>query len=149
MQVAGSQKIAAPVETVWACLNDQDVLARCTPGCKQLTRVAEDRYEAELELGIAAIRGRYKGRIAIEDKEPPSRYRLNIEGEGGPGFVRASLVLDLEPQGDGTLLKYQGEAQVGGPVASIGQRVLGGVAKMIMGQFFGGLAREIEQRKAG
>lgn len=149
MQVAGSQKIAAPVETVWTCLNDPKILERCTPGCKRLVQVGEDRYEADLELGIAAIRGRYKGRIAIADKEPPSRYRLNIEGEGGPGFVRASLVLDLEPQGEETLLKYQGEAQVGGPVASIGQRVLSGVAKMIMGQFFGGLAREIEQRKAG
>ncbi|HEY8394352.1 MAG TPA: carbon monoxide dehydrogenase subunit G [Thermaerobacter sp.] len=149
MQLSGTQKIAAPVQTVWECLNDRDVLARCTPGCKELVQVDEDHYEATLELGIAAIRGKYKGRLAIEDKVPPSHYRLRIEGQGGPGFVTASLNLDLEPHGDETLLKYQGEAQVGGPVASIGQRVLGGVAKMIMGQFFGALAREIEQRKAG
>lgn len=147
MRVSGTQRVAAPIDVVWDALNDQEILARCTPGCKQLVQVGEDRYEAELELGIAAIKGRYRGSLSITEKEPPQRYRLEIEGEGGTGFVKASLVLRLEPQGDATLLSYEGEAQVGGPIASIGQRVLGGVARMIMGQFFGNLAREVEGRQ--
>ena len=147
VRVSGTQRVAAPRDAVWAALNDQEVLARCTPGCKRLVKTAEDRYEAELELGIAAIRGQYRGSLSITDKEPPHRYRLDIAGEGGAGFVKASLALQLEPQGEATVLNYEGEAQVGGPIASIGQRVLGGVARMIMGQFFGNLAREMERRQ--
>ncbi|HEY8450224.1 MAG TPA: carbon monoxide dehydrogenase subunit G [Bacillota bacterium] len=148
MKLTGTQKIDAPPEVVWRYLTDRDTLARATPGCKALTEQGEDRYEALLELGVAAIKGSYKGMLSIEDKQPPRHYRLRIEGEGGPGFVQAWLDLDLEAQGASTLVRYDGEAQVGGAIAGVGQRVLGGVAKFLIGQFFSALAREVHQAEA-
>ena len=145
MRFSGSQKIDADPETVWRHLTDRAVLARATPGCKELLERAEDEYEATLELGIAAIKGVYKGTLKIEDREPPSRFRLRIEGEGGAGFVQAWMDVELVGQDGTTLLRYDGEANVGGPIAGVGQRVLSGVAKYLLGQFFSALARQVQQ----
>ncbi|HYG60872.1 MAG TPA: carbon monoxide dehydrogenase subunit G [Symbiobacteriaceae bacterium] len=145
MQLQGTQVIAAPVPAVWAALNDPAVLQACTPGCKQLTATGEDSFAAVLELGIAAIKGQYKGSLQIAEKQAPVAYRLMIRGEGGPGFVSSSLLISLAEHEQGTLLTYEGTADVGGTIARVGQRVLGGVAKLLMGQFFSALAGQVEQ----
>lgn len=142
MELQGTQVIAAPMEAVWLALNDPNVLQACTPGCKELTPTGADSFAAALEIGIAAIKGQYTGTLHITDKEAPRSYRLHIKGEGGPGFVTSSLHIELTEQEQGTLLNYSGTANVGGTIARVGQRVLGSVAKLLMGQFFKALAEQ-------
>jgi carbon monoxide dehydrogenase subunit G len=89
-----------------------------------------------MKVGVAAIRGTYKGKVAIVDKRPPTSYTLQIEGSGGPGFVKGSAKIALAPEGEGTGVKVDGDGQVGGMLAGVGQRMLPGVAKMLMNQFF-------------
>ncbi|MBX5463990.1 MAG: carbon monoxide dehydrogenase subunit G [Clostridia bacterium] len=146
MQVKGEERIRAPRPVVYDLLMDPEVLARCIPGCKELRRAGEGAYDAELELGIAAVRGRYSGHIEIRDAHRPEAYTLAVSGQGGPGFVNAELHFSLAEEEGGTRLSYTGEAQAGGTIAGVGQRMLGGVAKLITGQFFSALTREVERR---
>jgi uncharacterized protein len=115
---------------------DPKVLAQCMPGCETLNEVAPDQYEAVMKVGIASVKGTYKGKVSIKDKQPPSHYVLSGEGSGGPGFLRGDMAVDLEENNGQTLVKYSSDAKVGGLVASIGQRMISGVAKMMFDQFF-------------
>lgn len=142
MKLEGTYRFPQTLERVWTLLNDPAVLERATPGCKSLTQVGPSEYEAELEMGVGNIKGKYKGKVAIADAEPPSGYRLLIEGKGAPGFVRASVAIRLSPGESGTHLTYEGDAQVGGMIAGVGQRIMGGVAKLTMEQFFKAIERE-------
>jgi carbon monoxide dehydrogenase subunit G len=136
MKLEGTNMLAAPIETVWRTINDPEALRRCTPGLKELKEIEPDRYEATLNVGIAAVKGTYKGTLRITDKQAPSHYKLILEGSGGTGFMKGEGIVDLEPQGEGTLLKWTGDMQIGGLIAGVGQRMLGGVGKMLIGQFF-------------
>jgi carbon monoxide dehydrogenase subunit G len=89
-----------------------------------------------MKVGIASVKGTYKGKISIKDKQPPSHYVLSGEGSGGPGFLQGDMAVDLEEANGQTLLKYSSDAKVGGLIASIGQRMISGVAKMMFDQFF-------------
>src|SRR5262245_27584495 len=113
-----------------------EALKSCVPGCESLTPSGENAYEASLKVGVAAIRGSYKSTIRLTDLAEPSSYKMNVEGKGGAGFVRGIASIDLVDQGEKTVLNVVGDGNVGGTVAGVGQRMLGGVAKMLMGQFF-------------
>jgi carbon monoxide dehydrogenase subunit G len=89
-----------------------------------------------MTVGVAAIKGTYKGKVAIVDRQPPQQYTLEVEGSGGPGFVKGTAVISLAPEGEGTQVSVAGDGQVGGMLAGVGQRMLPGVAKMLMNQFF-------------
>ena len=136
MKVEGSYTFDAPRERVWSVLLKPDALKSCIPGCESLTATGEDQYEATMRVGVAAVRGTYKGTVRITEKNEPSSYRLLVEGRGGPGFVKGTALVELVDQGQSTLVNVAGDGQVGGPVAGVAQRMLGGVAKMLMGQFF-------------
>ncbi len=111
-------------------------MAQCMPGCESLKEVAPDQYEATMKVGIAAVKGNYKGKVSIKDKQSSSYYVLSGEGSGGLGFMQGDVSIDLEDNNGQTLLKYSTDAKVGGLIASIGQRMLNGVAKMMVDQFF-------------
>ncbi len=136
MKLDGTSTLPAPVETVWKTINDPETLRRCTPGLKELTPTGPDAYAATLTIGIAAVKGTYKGTLTITDKRAPTHLKIILEGTGGPGFMKGEGIVDLEPQGEGTLVKWTGDVQVGGLMAGVGQRMLGGVGKMLIGQFF-------------
>lgn len=136
MKLEGQHHFMAARADVWEMLNDPDVLARAIPGCKRLVPVGEDQYEMTIELGVAAIKGTYHGQTEILDKRTLDSYTLHIAAEGPTGTVDATAHIRLEDTGDGTLAVYSGEAQIGGLVAGVGQRILSGVAKMVVGQFF-------------
>ncbi len=136
MKIDGSYIFNAPRERVWQVLLDPKVLAQCVPGCETLNEVGPDKYEAIMKVGVASVKGTYKGKVSIKDKQAPSHYVLSGEGSGGPGFMQGDVAVDLEEKNGQTLLKYSTEAKVGGLIASIGQRMLNGVAKMMLDQFF-------------
>ncbi|MGE5302113.1 MAG: SRPBCC family protein [Alphaproteobacteria bacterium] len=136
MKIDGSYTFNAPRERVWQVLLDPKVLAQCVPGCETMNEVGPDQYEAIMKVGVASVKGTYKGKVSIKDKQPPFHYVLSGEGSGGPGFMRGDVAVDLEENNGQTLLKYSSDAKVGGLIASIGQRMLSGVAKMMLDQFF-------------
>ncbi len=143
MKVEGSYTFEAPRDRVWSTLLSPQSLQSCIPGCETMTTTGEDQYEAVMKVGVAAIRGTYKGKVRITDKQEPDRYKLLVEGSGGPGFVRGEALIELVDQGETTTVNVQGDGQVGGTVAGVGQRMLGGVAKMLMGQFFECLKKQL------
>ena len=144
MKVQGTHIFRASQETLWALLMDPVSMARCIPGCERLEEKGKDRYEATLKVGVGSVKGTYKGRVELSDKDPPRAYRLTVEGSGAPGFVRGEARLTLEGRGEETALSLDAEAQVGGLVAGVGQRMLGGVAKLLMNQFFHQVEKELK-----
>lgn len=136
MNIEGSSDIAAPREKVWAAFLDPVTLARAIPGCEQLEEIGPGEYKASMTVGVAAIKGTFQGKVRLSDLEPPSRYRMKVEGSGGPGFVRGDAVMELSDTEGGTRVHYRADVQVGGLIASVGQRMLGGVSKLVLDQFF-------------
>ena len=145
MKVEGSHTFAAPRERVWNALNDPAVLARVTPGVKTLEPQGEDTYKATIELAVGPVKGAYDGKVSITDKTAPERMTLRVEGGGKPGTIRATGELRLEEQEGRTVVSYVGDAQVTGIVASVGHRLIGGVARQIAGEFFKGVERELKR----
>ncbi|MBI2360422.1 MAG: carbon monoxide dehydrogenase subunit G [Deltaproteobacteria bacterium] len=136
MKIEGSYTFNAPRVKVWEILLDPKTIAQCMPGCEGLAPIGPDEYEATMKIGIAAVKGTYKGKVAIKDKQPPTHYVLSGEGSGGPGFMQGDMAVDLEEKDGLTLLRYSVDAKVGGLIAGVGQRMFGGVAKMMADQFF-------------
>lgn len=143
MKLDGNYTFNAPAERVWALLLSPDALKSCVPGCEKLEQVGEDSYNATLKVGVASIRGTYNGKVRITDKNEPHSYTLHVEGSGGPGFVRGEAKISLQPNGEATLVSVNADGQVGGTVAGVGQRMLGGVAKMLMNQFFDCMSKQL------
>src|SRR5262245_48513821 len=113
---------------------DPACIAKVIIGCERLETIAPDTYQATLRLGIAAVKGTYNGSVHLFDKTPPTRYRMRIDGSGTPGFVKGDATVDLAAQDQQTLLTYDADTQVGGLIANVGQRMISGVAKMIINQ---------------
>ena len=136
MKVEGAYTFPGQPQQVWDLLLDPESLRQCIPGVQSLDETSPDHWDAVMKVGVAAIKGTYKGKVAIVDKQAPTEYTLQVEGSGGPGFVKGSARITLEANGDSTNVKVDGEGQVGGMLAGVGQRMLPGVAKMLMNQFF-------------
>jgi len=143
MKIAGTVTIAAPRQKVWDALNDPAVLAKTIPGCEKLEKTGEDQYAVTQSVGIASIRGRYSGKMALLDKKPPESCTLKIEGKGPGGFVNGTAKVSLAEKGDQTELSYDADMQVGGLLASLGSRLIEPVAKQLVGQFFKSLEQQI------
>jgi hypothetical protein len=136
LKIEGQYTFNAPRERVWQVLLDPKVMAQCMPGCESMNEVAPDRFETVMKVGVASVKGTYKGKVSIKDKQAPSHYVLSGEGSGGPGFMQGDVSIDLEEASGQTVLKYSTDPKIGGLIASVGQRMLNGVAKMMADQFF-------------
>ena len=136
MKLTGSHTINAPRDKVFTMLQDPKVLANATPGVKSMTQEKEDVYNASLELGVGPVRGTFDGHVEITEKNAPETMTLSVDGQGGPGGVRAIGKLRLEDKGDTTVIHWEGEPQMSGRIAAVGGRLVGGVAKKLAGQFF-------------
>jgi carbon monoxide dehydrogenase subunit G len=137
MKMTGEQRIAAPRERVWEALNDPDILRQCIPGCQSLDRHADDRMSAVVEIKIGPIGARFKGAVTLSDLDPPNGYTISGEGQGGTvGFAKGGAKVRLAKDGDGTLLSYDVDAQVGGRLAQLGGPIIDVTAKQLAGKFF-------------
>ena len=142
MKIEGTHHFNAPRDRVYQSLTNQEVLQRCIPGCERLEKTAENTYSTTIRAGVGAIKGVFTGTVRLEDMRPPEHYRIVIEGKGAPGFLKGSGSLDLAEEGGGTLIRYTGDLQLGGTLASVGQRMVQGTAKMMATQFFTALEAE-------
>ena len=136
MDITGSFTFNAPPDRVWALLMDPAVLSSCIPGCERFEPDGEDRYTVTLTIGLAAITGTYQGTVVLTDMIPQRSYGLVVEGQGRPGFVKGSSAVALRAEGATTAVDVTATVQTGGPIARLGQRLVGGVAKMMMDRFF-------------
>jgi uncharacterized protein len=137
MRIAGSATLHAPVDAVYAALNDPAVLVRTIPGCERLEQVGQDAYKMTVTAGVASIRGTYAGDVRLTDQRAPHAFVLKASGSGPPGTVSADVQVRLADGDDGTtLLSYDADAVVGGMLGGVGQRMLSGVAKRTAGEFF-------------
>ncbi len=143
MDLNATYEFDAPASRVWDLLMDTDTVASCLPGCRGLRPLGDDRFEAELAVAVAAISGSFSGTITLRDKVPPESYRLLVEGTGRPGFVKGEARVRLVPQGETTSVQIAAEADVGGMIARVGQRLLEGVARMTMDRFYGCLQKHV------
>ena len=143
MDIAGTYTFSAPPDRVWALLMDPNVISSCIPGCEAFVPAGDDRYTARLNVALAAITGSYEGTIVLSDKKAPNSYTLTADGQGRPGSVKGTAAISLRPEGDATIVDVHGTVQAAGPVARVGQRLLGSVSKMMMDRFFGCLQGKI------
>ena len=136
MKLEGSYDVPAPRAKVWDAFLDPKQLKKAIPGCEKLEALGNDEYKATLKIGVAAVKGTFEGKVRLLDKKPPESYRLAAEGSGGPGFVKADTLITLTETDGGTRVSYSADVQVGGLIAGVGQRMIGGVSKMMADQFF-------------
>ena len=145
MKVSGSYTFPASAAKVWDSLTDPTVLAGCIPGCEGLNAVGDDEYQAVMTVTVGPIRSRYNAKISLRDKDLHRSFRLVLEGSGTTGFANGEALITLTEQGDQTTVDVEGDSQVGGPVARVGQRMMGTVSKMLMDRFFACLQESMQQ----
>lgn len=137
MKMSGEVQLAASRDRVWQMLNDPEVLKACISGCEKLDKISDTEFEAVAVNKIGPVKARFQGKVRLEDMDPPSGYRIVGEGDGGiAGFAKGGASVALEETGDGTLLRYEVDAQIGGKLAQLGQRLVNGVAKKLADEFF-------------
>ncbi len=146
MKIESTYQIQAPRQRVYEYLAEPEVLQRCIPGCERLEKTGEKVYSATIRTGVGAVRGVFTGTVKLEELRPPEHFRIVVEGKGIAGSINGTGVLDLEALGKATVIKYAGDLQVSGDLASTGQRMIQGTTKMIASQFF--LALQAEAKSA-
>ena len=144
MNMNGESRIIAPREAVYAALNDVEVLQRAIPGCEAIEKLSETEMAATVVARVGPVRAKFNGRVTLSDLDPPAGYTIAGEGKGGAaGFAKGSARVELEPDGDGTILRYRVKADVGGKLAQVGSRLIDGTAKKMADDFFTRFGEEL------
>jgi len=145
MEMSGSQVINASREEVWAALNDPAVLAASIPGCQSLEKISDTEFHAEVKAKIGPVNATFRGEVQLSDIRAPVGYLLSGEGKGGAaGFAKGSAEVRLAETPEGTELSYDAVAKVGGKLAQLGSRLVGGVAKKLAAEFFDNFKARVE-----
>lgn len=145
MELKGSRLIAADRATVWARLNDAETLKACIPGCQELTGSPEDGFEAVVTQKVGPVKATFKGKVTLTDVVPAESYRIVGEGSGGiAGFAKGAAAVHLTDTEDGTELVYDVDASVGGKIAQLGARLIGGFARKMADEFFNRFQAQVE-----
>ncbi|BBK37906.1 hypothetical protein STAQ_29840 [Allostella sp. ATCC 35155] len=149
MDMSGEYRIAAPREAVWAALNDPDLLRQCIPGCEEIEKTSPTEFTAKVTAKVGPVKARFGGKVTMSDLDPPNGYRISGEGQGGAaGFAKGGAEVKLEPDGDGTILRYTVNANVGGKLAQIGSRLIDATARKMAEEFFGRFAELVAANAA-
>ena len=136
MKLSGAYRFDVPRARLWATLMDTAAVGSCIPGISAFTPLGGDRYEIELSVRVGIVSGSYKGTLAISDMVEPEAYRMTVQGSGGRTEIRGSGSMALADDGGGTELSFEGDVQVTGVLARVGQRLMGSVAKSQIDRFF-------------
>jgi hypothetical protein len=147
MKLEGEYTFNGPREEVWKIMRDPDVLVTALPGTKSMKQVSENEYDGEVNIRIGPISGSFNGKLTVSNEIPPESITLTIEGKGKVGFLKGAGDVELIDRGDGTtLMRYNGEVQVGGKVASVGQRLFDTVSKSMIKQGLDKLNETLQDR---
>jgi carbon monoxide dehydrogenase subunit G len=144
MTMTGEVKLPAQRETIWQKLNDAEVLKACIPGCEELNKTSDTEFSAVAVSKIGPVKARFKGNVHLTNLDPPNGYKISGEGDGGiAGFAKGGASITLTDEEGGTLLTYHVEAQIGGKLAQLGQRLVNGAAKKFADDFFSNFAKAV------
>jgi carbon monoxide dehydrogenase subunit G len=149
VNIEGTYSFAAKRDEVWAAVQDPEVLSKILPGVQELKQTGENEYWARMKIRIGPVQGVFSGTVKLSDHEPPTRLHLSVEGKGAPGFVKGNGDLSFEEDGQSAILNYTGEAQVGGRIASVGQRLMESSTQALIGQSLEALDLIITARVQG
>jgi hypothetical protein len=149
MEMSGEYKINASRQQVWDALNDPEILKQSIPGCEEIEQSSPTQMAAKVTAKVGPVKAKFAGEVELSDLDPPNSYRISGEGKGGAaGFAKGGANVVLEEDGDGTILKYEVDAQVGGKLAQLGARLIDGTAKKMASQFFENFAAAVEDGNA-
>jgi len=140
LKISGAQLLPFPPEQAYQLLQDPETLARAMPGCESLEKIGDGEYRMKMKMALAAMSGAFEGKVRISEPQPPSSFRLDVEGTGKIGFIKGGGVLKLAPLGEETEVSYDGDVQVGGTIAAVGQRLVESTARSMIKRFFEKLA---------
>ena len=147
MTMSGEVQLPASRDVVWQMLNDAEVLKACIPGCETLDKVSDTEFAAVAVNKIGPVKAKFKGKVALSDLDPPNGYKISGQGDGGvAGFAKGGADVKLTEKDGGTLLTYNVEAQIGGKLAQLGQRLINGAAKKLADDFFVKFAAAVSAR---
>lgn len=149
MELKGSKVIAADIDTVWAHLNSPETLRACIPGCEELTGSPEEGFAAVVKQKVGPVKATFKGEVVLENVVPGKSYTITGEGKGGvAGFAKGGANVVLTEVEGGTELTYDVEAKVGGKLAQLGSRIIGGFARKMADEFFERFQNVVEEGEA-
>jgi uncharacterized protein len=144
MEMQGERRIPAPRQVVWERLNDPETLKQCIPGCESVDKISDTEFTAKVRAKVGPVSARFSGKVTLSDLDPPSGYTISGEGTGGvAGFAKGGATVALSDKDGGTLLTYNVEAQIGGKLAQLGQRLINGAAKKVADEFFANFAKAV------
>ena len=149
MDMQGNRHLAVTQQQAWDALNDPEVLKVCIPGCDKVEATGENQYAIGMAVKIGPVAARFNGKIQLAEILPPNSYTLAFEGQGGAaGFGKGTAKVNLAPpaEGSGCDLSYTANAQVGGKIAQVGQRLVDGVARSMAEDFFRRFEEEMQRR---
>ena len=149
MKISGSVQFPLSPERTYALMQDPIVLAGAIPGCEGLEKAGENEYRMKMKMSLASFSGAFEGHVRLVDPEPPHRFRMVVEGSGKIGFMKGEGLLTLTAKDGGTEVAYDGDAQVGGTMAAIGQRMIDTTGRMLIKRFFEKLAADATASPAG
>lgn len=148
MELSGSRMIAADIDTVWAHLNNPETLKACIPGCEELTGSPEEGFAAVVKQKVGPVKATFKGEVVLENVVPGQSYTITGEGKGGvAGFAKGGADVVLVMTEDGTELTYNAQAKVGGKLAQLGNRIIGGFARKMADEFFDRFQNTVEGKE--
>jgi carbon monoxide dehydrogenase subunit G len=137
LKISGSQELPFPPEQAYDLLQDPAVLQRAIPGCESLEKIGDNEYRMKMKMALAAVSGSFEGKVRLSEQTPPSTFRLDVDGSGKIGFVKGGGLLTITPTDNGgSSVAYDGDVQVGGTIAAVGQRLVETTAKMMIKKFF-------------
>lgn len=146
MELSDEILINAPMDRVYAALNDPDVLQRCIPGCEELIKHSDTQLEAKILLKVGPVKARFGGEVELDTSGAPEQFSLTGQGNGGAaGHAKGGADVTLVAQGDQTLLRYDAKAEIGGKLAQLGSRLIQSTAKKLAAKFFKSFAEVMEE----
>lgn len=148
MNIQGQHRLSVPPEVVWETLHDEATLRDTIPGCQELAQTADNVFTGSATVGIGAIKGLYRGNVTLLEEKPHSSAKIRIETKSGHAEIRGSGSVQLEPSDGGTLVRYEGDAQITGILASVGQRLLPSASKSLIESFFKNVEEVLKQHES-
>ena len=138
MNLTGEYRIPAARQNVWEALNDPEILKQCIDGCQELSKDSDTQFSAKVTAKVGPVKAKFSGKVTLSELDPPNGYKISGEGQGGvAGFAKGGATVKLSEEDGGTILSYTANAEVGGKLASVGSRLVEGVAKKQADDFFG------------
>lgn len=149
MEMSGEYRIEASRQKVWDALNDPEILKQAIPGCEEINRLSDTEMTAKVVAKVGPVKAKFTGEVTLSDLDPPNSYRISGEGKGGAaGFAKGGANVQLESDGDATVLKYEVDATVGGKLAQLGARLIDGTAKKMANEFFSNFTEIVSEGAA-